>query len=82
MKPEVMVARYTEISEAEIAKSLLIANGIPCWLSNDDGGGMYPQLHLGEGMRLMVPEQFSGAAKELLSAYESGSLDSTDESES
>lgn len=72
MKSEVEVARYTEVPEAEIAKGLLIANGIPCQLIIDDVGGMYPQMHLGEGMRLIVPEQFAEAAQKLLASFEQG----------
>ena len=72
MSAEVEIARYTEVPQAEIAKGLLIANGIPCRLLNDDVGGMYPQMHLGEGMKLMVPEDFVESARELLAAFENG----------
>jgi hypothetical protein len=72
MNSEIEVARYTEVPEAEIAKGLLIANGIPCRLIIDDVGGMYPQMHLGEGMKLMVPPEFAEAAQKLLASFENG----------
>jgi len=79
MSAEVEIARYTEVPQAEIAKGLLIANGIPCRLLNDDVGGMYPQMHLGEGMRLIVPEPFAEAARQLLASYENSDETRRDE---
>lgn len=70
MDTEVEVARFTEVSEAEVAKGLLMANGIPCILSHDNVGGMEPQMNLGEGIRLMVPSNFAADAERLLKAVE------------
>ena len=66
MSGEVQIAIYTDISEAEIAKGLLTANGVPCMLAHDDAGSTYPQLHQSLGIRLVVPENFADEAKALL----------------
>lgn len=66
MSGEVQIAVYTDLTEAEIAKGLLTSNGVPCILTEDDAGGMYPQLHQGLGVRLVVPEEFAEQAKEML----------------
>ena len=40
---------------------------------------MYPQMHLGEGMRLVVPEHFAEAAQQLLASYENSDETRPDE---
>ncbi len=78
MDKEVEVARFTDVSEAEVAKGLLSANGIPCILVYDDVGGMEPQMNLGEGIRLMVPPAFADDAKGLLQSVEDGPASDAD----
>jgi hypothetical protein len=68
MSEEVQIAIYTDITEAEVAKGLLTANGVPCMLAHDDGGSTYPQLHQSLGIRLVVPEDFAQQAYRLLEA--------------
>ena len=63
---EVQVALFSEIHEADIAKGLLTANDVPCMLIRDDAGTMYPQLHQGLGVRLVVPEEFAQRARSIL----------------
>ncbi len=78
MDKEVEVARFTEVSEAEVAKGLLTANGIPCMLAYDDVGGMEPQMNLGEGIRLVVPGNFAEDARRLLASVEDGTASAPD----
>ena len=66
MSEEVQIAVFSDINEAEIAKALLMSNGVPCILTDDDAGGMYPQLRQTLGVHLMVPEEFAEQARELL----------------
>lgn len=63
---EVQIAIYMDVHEADIAKGLLTANDVPCMLVRDDAGTMYPQLHQGLGVRLVVPEAFAEGARRLL----------------
>jgi hypothetical protein len=66
MKNEVEIARYSEVSEAEVARGLLQSHEIPVLLQRDDAGGMEPPLHLGEGLRLVVPAEHAQRARQIL----------------
>jgi len=79
MSEEVQVAIFGDINEAELAKALLTSNGIPCILTDDDAGGMYPQLQQTLGVRLMVPESFADQARELLDAAQADAEDAEQE---
>jgi hypothetical protein len=66
MSGEVQIAIYTEIHEAEIARGLLTVNGVASRIVRDDAGAMYPQLHQGLGVRLVVPSEFAVQARRIL----------------
>ncbi len=68
-----MVVVHTFISHeaAQLAASNLEAHGIKCWISADDGGGMYPNLTVAGGVRLSVIASETEAAVALLSAQAS-----------
>jgi hypothetical protein len=50
----VTVRTYGSRVEAELARGLLEACGIPSYVSADDAGGMRPSLQLVLGVRLIV----------------------------
>jgi hypothetical protein len=62
----VAVAAFRSRQEAELAMSLLEANGITVFESVDDVGGTYPDMGLSGGTRLLVPEPQVAAAVALL----------------
>lgn len=66
MSDEIQIAIFGDVTEAEIAKSLLTSNGVPCILAHDNAGAMHPQLDLANGIRLMVPASFAEQGRELL----------------
>ena len=66
MNEEVQIAIFTDMVEAEIAKGLLMANGVPCMLAHDDAGSAYPQLNQTLGIRLVVPVDFAEQGQRLL----------------
>ena len=66
----VMVRRFDNEVEAEIARGELEASGIPAVVMKDDAGGMYPFLQGASGVRLMVTPDDAERAAEIL---ESGS---------
>jgi len=66
VKNEVEIARYSEVPEAEVARGLLQSHGIDVFLQRDDAGGMEPPLHLGEGLRLLVPAEQAQRARQIL----------------
>lgn len=59
--------------EAELAKSLLAANGITSQISADDQGGMQPSLAFSGGVKLTVFEQDADKAIKIIE--DSGELE-------
>jgi Putative prokaryotic signal transducing protein len=59
------VARFDTRADAELARSLLAAAGIPCILAPDGASGAYPVGPLG-GARLLVAEADAVDAAEIL----------------
>lgn len=57
----------TEV-EAEIARAVLEAHGIPALVLHNDAGGMYPSLTFVHGVRLMVRREDARVALMLLDA--------------
>lgn len=53
---------------ANLAAAKLEAYGIRCWLNADDAGGMYPNLAMANGVRLLVRASDADAATALLDA--------------
>jgi len=75
MKPDdentVIVRTFINEFEAERAKGILEEEGIECYVSSDNAGGMEPPLQLILGIRLLVLEEDLKKAKEILDAYDS-----------
>ena len=67
----VVVHTFISHEAAQLAASNLEAHGIKCWISADDGGGMYPNLTIAGGVRLSVTTSDTEAAVALLSAQAS-----------
>lgn len=65
----VVVKTFLSEFEAEIAKGMLEEEGIECYVSSDDTGGMRPHLQLTLGVRLIVMEKDLQRALEILDAY-------------
>ena len=62
----VVVKRFADQMEAEVAKVVLDAHGIPAMLLRDDAGGMIPALHLLFQARLVVHREHAEEALRLL----------------
>lgn len=75
MKPDdkntVTVKTFINEFEAERAKGILEEEGIECYVSSDDVGGMGPPQQLIQGIKLLVLEEDLKKAKEVLDAYDS-----------
>jgi hypothetical protein len=65
----VVVKTFMSEFEAEIAKGMLEEEGIECYVSSDDTGGMRPHLQLTLGVRLIVMEKDLQRTLEILDAY-------------
>ena len=65
----VVLKTFMSEFEAEIAKGILEEEGIKCYISSDDTGGMRPHLQLTLGVRLIVMEKDLQRAAEILDAY-------------
>jgi hypothetical protein len=61
----VEIGRFVTRRDAEIARALLAAAGIPCVLAPDKASGTYP-IGLSGGARLLVAEVDAHEAAELL----------------
>ncbi len=66
MSQSVSVGSFGSVIEAEIAKSVLEANGVKAVVMADDAGGMLPPL--GGGVRLVVLEEDAELARQILEA--------------
>jgi len=60
------VRTFSDRGEAEIARSLLEAEGIGALISADDMGGNTPPLDFSSGLQLVVSAADVGRARELL----------------
>lgn len=67
MKDDVVVLRsYASEMEAEIARAVLDAAGIPAFIRRDDAAGMIPSLQFLRGARLLVRRGDSEVAETIL----------------
>lgn len=62
----VSVAVVGSRTEAELIVGMLRNHGIKAALSADDASGWEPQLQLGSGVRVLVPEADAGHARKLI----------------
>lgn len=63
-----VVRRFMNEAEAELARAILAANGIEARVLRDDAGGMLPSMSLGSEIRLVVAPEDAETARELLEA--------------
>lgn len=76
MRDETVIARkYGSETEARIDHSRLEAMGIPSWVSTDNCDGMYPQMDLLVGVRLLVRAEDAAQARDLLSPQATSLVD-------
>jgi hypothetical protein len=61
------IERFASRADAELARTVLEANGIPAYVSGDDAGGLHPEIPYGiGGTAVVVPEERYGEAIALL----------------
>ena len=63
---QVVIERFENEVDAEIAKAHLEAEGIEASIIKDDAGGMLPSLQQSSGVRLLVANERAIQAKEIL----------------
>jgi hypothetical protein len=52
------IERFASRADAELARTVLEANGIPAYVSGDDAGGLHPEIPYGiGGTAVVVPEE-------------------------
>jgi hypothetical protein len=52
------IERFASRADAELARAVLEANGIPAYVSGDDAGGLHPEIPYGiGGTAVVVPEE-------------------------
>ena len=66
MKDPTIIRSFSDRGEAEIARGLLEAEGIPAALSADDFGKTGPALDISTGIQLVVEGEDADRALELL----------------
>jgi hypothetical protein len=67
------IRRFSSRVDAEMAASMLLANGIDARVMNDDSGGMHPNLAFGLGTsEVIVPDEQLEEATALLDATQGG----------
>lgn len=64
----VVVRRFMNEAEADLARAILAANGIEASVLRDDAGGMIPAMSLMSEIRLVVAPEDAEAAREVLDA--------------
>lgn len=62
----VEVASFNYRHDAEVARSILAANGVEAFVFGDDCGGVHPGIGFGTKTRLMVPASQASEAAALL----------------
>lgn len=73
MSDIVEIGKFSSEFEAQLALARLASEGITAHVVTDDGGGALPNLSsLVGGVRLIVREEDSAAAREALTALEEG----------
>jgi hypothetical protein len=77
----VVLRAFANEMEAEIARSLLDAAGIPALIQRDDAGGMIPSLTFLRGAKLIVRSDDAEEAAAVLAAEAIGSEEGSDEGE-
>ena len=63
---QICIATYPDEMSAEVAKTSLVARGIPAFVSKDDCGGMRPHLKMITAIRLMINAADAAEANAIL----------------
>ena len=63
---QICIATYPDEMSAEVAKTSLVASGIPAFVSKDDCGGMRPHLKMITAIRLMINSADAAEANAIL----------------
>jgi Putative prokaryotic signal transducing protein len=71
-EPIVTVRTFASELEAQLAKAILAASGIPAVVMHDDAGGMLPSLTFVRGVRLAVRREHARRALALLDETSGG----------
>ncbi len=66
MNDPTIVRTFSDRGEAEIARSLLEAEGVTASVTADDGGGSTPSFNIATGIQLVVDAADVDRARELL----------------
>jgi hypothetical protein len=67
------IERFTSRADADLARSVLEANGIPAYVSGDDAGGLHPEIPYGiGGTAVVVPDERYDEAIVLLDDHVGG----------
>ncbi len=64
----VVLKKFYNLEEANLAASVLRDRGIECEVLSDDAGGAYPMLHLTTGIRLIVDRSAEESCRDILDA--------------
>jgi hypothetical protein len=72
----VTLKTYSTRYEAELGKSVLVANGVDALIASDDAGGVRPELAFLRGVKLLVREEDAPKAQEIFQALESAQEES------
>jgi hypothetical protein len=79
MHGDVIILRtFANELEAELARTVLEANGIPALVLRNDAGGMYPSLTFVHGVRLAVHRDDAREAIEILDRGDDEELEDPD----
>lgn len=69
MRDNTVIAKsYLNEAEAQLDASRLEAAGLESWLETDNCDGMYPQMDLMYGVKLLVRKEDAAAARDLLTS--------------
>jgi hypothetical protein len=76
MRDGMVIAKtYLNETEARLDASRLEALGLESWVETDNADGMYPQLDLMFGVKLMVAQEDAAAARDLLNPQAASVVD-------
>jgi len=68
----IVLEKFFNRLEAEMAAGILEAEGIATLVLADDAGGAYPPLQMARGVRLLVAPEDEARAKDILAAWRQG----------
>lgn len=75
----VVIDTFPNRSSADVARSVLAAEGIHAKVTSDDAGEFHPELALNTGVNLIVAERDVEAARSVLGGVQAGSSGPTED---